>query len=125
MPVTKPGVPPKKSRISRPVAFQPPTGMTPTSSPIRLWRIVVVIDPLEVVPTRFGLSSQLASPELTTVFDRMVPDSVTGKRDAERDLFLRQLLDLRLQHLDRDGGGWLRLGRPAAPRCRARPSAAP
>ena len=65
------------------MAFQPPTGMTPTSSPMRLWRIVVVIDPLEVAPTRFGPSSQLASAELTTVFERMVPDSVTGKREPD------------------------------------------
>ncbi len=83
VPVTKPGVPPKKSRMSRPVAFQPPTGMTPTSSPTRLCRIVLVIEPVAVRPTRFGLSSQLASPVFTTVFDRIVPDSVTGKRDPD------------------------------------------
>ena len=65
--------------------------MTPTSSPMRLCRSVEVIDPVEVVPTRFGLSSQLASPEFTTVLDRMVPDSVTGKREPEATLGLRQL----------------------------------
>jgi hypothetical protein len=64
VPVTKPGVPPKKSTMSAPLPSHAPTLMPRTSKPSRLWRIVEVIEPPAAVPTMFGLSSQLASPEL-------------------------------------------------------------
>jgi hypothetical protein len=50
--------------------------------------------------TRFGLSSQFATPELANTLACIVPKSRTGTR-ARFDFHLRELGDLALEHLAR------------------------
>ena len=71
-----------------PPACQLPSVMLPTSKPRRLCLAVALIDPRdpladEGAPTRFGFSSQFASPEFTYVFVRIVPEILTQQGKAK------------------------------------------